>query len=104
MIWRLNKVYDEPVPTLFSNDDVPVDQWESWEVIRYLRSHLEDVYDLCWGSDGNTLMSGSVDNSAIFWDAKKSQRIAMFPDHKSFVQGVAVDPRGLYLATLSADR
>jgi len=35
------------------------------------RSHLEDVYDIAWSSDGTQLISGSVDNSAILWDIKK---------------------------------
>ena len=37
----------------------------------YRRGHIEDVYDLCWSPDGNSLISGSVDNSAIIWDIVK---------------------------------
>lgn len=35
------------------------------------RGHLEDVYDLCWSSDGKYMITGSVDNSAILWDVTK---------------------------------
>ena len=35
------------------------------------RGHLEDIYDLAWSPDGNQLVSGSVDNSAIIWDINK---------------------------------
>ena len=31
-------------------------------------------------------------------------RLGIFPDHKSFVQGVAFDPLGEFLATMSCDR
>ena len=37
------------------------------------RSHLEDVYDICWSKDSKQLVSGSVDNSAILWDVKKGK-------------------------------
>ena len=37
----------------------------------FCRGHLEDVYDICWSPDGNNLISGSVDNSAIIWDSTK---------------------------------
>ena len=29
------------------------------------------MYDICWSPDGNNLISGSVDNSAIIWDSTK---------------------------------
>lgn len=32
------------------------------------------------------------------------QKLALFNEHKSYVQGVALDPLGEYVATLSADR
>lgn len=35
------------------------------------RGHLEDVYDICWTRDGNFMISGSVDNTAIMWDISK---------------------------------
>ena len=35
------------------------------------RGHLEDVYDICWATDGNLMASASVDNTAIVWDVSK---------------------------------
>lgn len=37
------------------------------------RGHLEDVYDICWTSDGNYMASASVDNTAIMWDVHKGK-------------------------------
>ncbi|XP_038077841.1 chromatin assembly factor 1 subunit B-like isoform X2 [Patiria miniata] len=77
---------------------------EGWTVLKMLRGHLEDVYDLSWSPDGNRLLSGSVDNSAIIWDVVKGEKLFIFKDHRSFVQGVTWDPLGKYCATLSCDR
>ncbi len=124
----------------------------------FVRGHIEDVYDISWTSDGNFMVSGSVDNTAIMWDVKKGmkpeaglrncihilvfieviffrinydgecffeltknllgvlrllnsvpvlftgQKMCIFNDHKSYVQGVTWDPLGQYISTLSCDR
>ena len=41
------------------------------------RGHIEDIYDLQWSPDGNNLISGSVDNSAIIWDVVKGMCMAL---------------------------
>lgn len=35
------------------------------------RGHIEDVYDISWTRDGNFMVSGSVDNTAVMWDINK---------------------------------
>lgn len=77
---------------------------ETWLIYKTLRGHLEDVYDLAWSPNSMELLSGSVDNTAIVWDAKRGKSRAILNDHKGFVQGVAWDPKSKYLATLSTDR
>lgn len=37
----------------------------------FSRGHIEDVYDICWTRDGNSMVSGSLDNTAIMWDVNK---------------------------------
>jgi chromatin assembly factor 1 subunit B len=49
-------------------------------------------------------VTGSVDNTAIIWDVSKGQSLCTLADSKQYVQGVAWDPIGQYLATLSNDR
>ncbi len=44
---------------------------ENWNVVKVLRGHLEDIYDLCWSCDSCYIITGSVDNSAIAWDVLK---------------------------------
>eukprot|EP00794_Sanderia_malayensis_P000365 gene365-998_t len=78
---------------------------ETWTVHKMLRrGHLEDIYDLAWSPDGQQLISGSVDNSAIIWDVNKGYFTNIIKDHKHYVQGVCWDPRGQYVATHSSDR
>lgn len=72
--------------------------------MKTLRGHLEDVYDLAWSMDSLSIISGSVDNTAIVWDVKNGRRKTTLSEHKSFVQGVAWDPKNKYMATLSSDR
>lgn len=101
VFWKLS---DTPVPqnNIFQEDEE--DNKENWVAYKMLRGHLEDVYDLCWSSDGKKMISGSVDNTAILWDLVKDQKIGLFNEHKSFVQGVAFDPLNEFVATLSTDR
>lgn len=44
---------------------------ENWQFEKSMRKHIEDVSDLCWSPDGLFLISGSIDNSAVYWDVKK---------------------------------
>lgn len=101
-IWHKKEV-DNNSGDLFDDDDDDQNK-ETWLTYKTLRGHLEDVYDLAWSPKSTQLLSGSVDNTAIVWDAKRGRKTALLNDHKGFVQGVAWDPKGKYLATLSTDR
>lgn len=65
---------------------------------------MEDVYDLSWSPDSLSLVSGSVDNTAMIWDVESGKSKAILSDHKGFVQGVAWDPANKYIATMCTDR
>ncbi|XP_030055541.1 chromatin assembly factor 1 subunit B [Microcaecilia unicolor] len=103
LLWKLNDS-KEPEPATFQEEDETHLNKENWTVIKSLRGHLEDVYDICWTLDGNYMASASVDNTAIMWDVSKGQKVSIFNEHKSYVQGIAWDPLGQYIATLSCDR
>lgn len=103
MLWRLNSSPDHSTnATLMEEEDLQ--SKETWTSHKALRGHLEDVYDLCWSPDGNSLISGSVDNSAIIWDIAKGHKLMILKDHKHYVQGVNWDPLGQYVTTNSSDR
>ncbi|XP_020787570.1 chromatin assembly factor 1 subunit B [Boleophthalmus pectinirostris] len=104
LLWKLNDSKEpEHAPVFQDNEEAQLNK-ESWSVVKTLRGHIEDVYDICWARDGNLMVSGSVDNTAIMWDINKGQKLCILNDHKSYVQGVAWDPLGQYVATLSCDR
>ncbi|KAM5281676.1 chromatin assembly factor 1 subunit B [Ctenodactylus gundi] len=103
LLWKVNDS-KEPEQAAFPDEDEAQLNKENWTVVKTLRGHLEDVYDICWASDGNLMASASVDNTAIIWDVSKGQKISIFNEHKSYVQGVTWDPLGQYVATLSCDR
>ncbi|KAI5106910.1 chromatin assembly factor 1 subunit B [Silurus meridionalis] len=104
LLWKINDSKEVEQALSFQEDEDSQLNKESWNVVKTLRGHIEDVYDLSWTSDGNFLVSGSVDNTAIMWDIQKGQKIYIFNDHKSYVQGVSWDPLGQYISTLSCDR
>ncbi|XP_068000692.1 chromatin assembly factor 1 subunit B [Melanerpes formicivorus] len=103
LLWKLNDS-KELEPLVFQDEDEAQLNKENWTVVKTLRGHLEDVYDICWTSDGNYMASASVDNTAIMWDVSKGQKVSILNEHKSYVQGVTWDPLGQYIATLSCDR
>nr|XP_048278697.1 chromatin assembly factor 1 subunit B [Myodes glareolus] len=103
LLWKMNDS-KEPEPSAFQEEDEAQLNKENWTVVKTLRGHLEDVYDICWATDGNLMASASVDNTVIIWDVSKGQKISIFNEHKSYVQGVTWDPLGQYIATLSCDR
>ncbi|KAM4559254.1 chromatin assembly factor 1 subunit B isoform 1-T2 [Odontesthes bonariensis] len=104
LLWKLNDSKEPEQAPVFQEDEDAQLNKESWSVVKTLRGHIEDVYDICWTGDGNSMVSGSVDNTAIMWDVNKGQKLYILNDHKSYVQGVAWDPLGQYVATLSCDR
>ncbi|XP_020709487.2 chromatin assembly factor 1 subunit B isoform X2 [Athalia rosae] len=100
ILWK-ERSESEPPPLVGDETNQNKEQWNLWKV---LRGHIEDVYDLSWSPDSNFLVSGSVDNTAIFWDIQKGRNTGMISEHKGFVQGVSWDPRNQYVCTLSTDR
>ncbi|KAM9347004.1 chromatin assembly factor 1 subunit B [Symphorus nematophorus] len=104
LLWKLNDSKEPEQTPMFQEDEDAQLNKESWSVVKTLRGHIEDVYDICWTRDGNFMVSGSVDNTAVMWDINKGQKLCILNDHKSYVQGVTWDPLGQYVATLSCDR
>ncbi|KAJ1266838.1 hypothetical protein BS78_07G009500 [Paspalum vaginatum] len=81
-----------------------VDSGEAWKTHKALLFHHKDVLDLQWSHDSAFLVSASVDNTCIVWDAIKGTVHQKLEGHMHYVQGVAWDPLGQYIASLSSDR
>lgn len=80
IIWQLKT---DNVPLLDGNN---TNDKEVWIVLKVLRGHKEDIYDICWSPDDCKLLSGSIDNTAIIWDFSKGKIDKILTDHKGFVQ------------------
>jgi WD40 repeat protein len=53
--------------------------------------------------DGNTLASGSSDNSIKLWDVGTGKTIATLEGHTGAVLSLTFNPDGMLLASTSAD-
>lgn len=85
ILWTLKPKSD--IPDIFANKDPSdVENKENWVVLKILRGHMEDVYDICWSPDSSQILSGSVDNTAILWDVAKG----MYSFSYSTVKGVTI--------------
>ncbi|BHF67035.1 Chromatin assembly factor 1 subunit B [Sparganum proliferum] len=132
IIWSMQPSTEPTEPRPVSNGADDADDPSSveiWLPCRSLRRHLEDIYDLCWSPDEAFLLSGSVDHSAILWQldlapssvgqegvadqtsattresgSSTAPKTVILRDHKHYVQGVAWDPLGDFVATMSSDR
>ncbi|XP_074295554.1 chromatin assembly factor 1 subunit FAS2-like [Silene latifolia] len=80
------------------------DTGQTWKVHKTLSFHRKDVLDMQWSRDGAFLITGSVDNSCIIWDADKGCVHQILDAHLHYVQGVAWDPLSKYVASISSDR
>ena len=69
-----------------------------------LRGHLQDIVSLDFSPCGQFLVSCSIDNTAIVFDVNKGSKVRMLADHKGWVNGVAWDPLGQFVASLCSDR
>nr|KYP67845.1 Chromatin assembly factor 1 subunit B [Cajanus cajan] len=80
------------------------DAGQTWKALKTLRSHHKDILDLQWSTDAAYIISGSVDNCCIIWDVNKGTNLQTLDAHAHYVQGVAWDPLGKYVTSLSSDR
>ncbi|KAF9999199.1 hypothetical protein BGZ65_005406 [Modicella reniformis] len=102
ILWRPSETKDAPNKFAESDDDEY--ERETWRVQSMMRGSLSDIYDLAWSPDGRYIISGSIDNTARIWDVRDAKCIHVIADHHHYVQGVAWDPLGEFVATQSSDR
>jgi WD40 repeat protein len=59
-----------------------------------LRVHIWDVSSLAYSPDGQTLVSGSFDETIQLWNLKTRKLIRSLPGHKDGVNAVVISPDG----------
>ena len=64
------------------------------QIMRILKGHRYGVYETVMTPDGKWALSGSEDQSCIFWNLKTGQILQTLKEHKSTVYAVAMTPDG----------
>jgi WD40 repeat protein len=76
---------------------------ESGEEIRQLVGHEGPVTALKFSPDGQTLISGSIDETVRQWEVDSGEQIRRFDGHTGGVFNVSFSPDGEYAASGAAD-
>src|SRR4029077_9097506 len=67
--------------------------------------HPQAVQAVAWSPDGKTVLTGSDDTIARFWDADTGKELGVrLAGHLSFIKSVAWSPDGNTVATGSWDK
>jgi chromatin assembly factor 1 subunit B len=88
--------------------------------VRIVSTHCEGIVDLSWSEDSKRFAVGTIDSCLLIYEdrnygfnscnpethQKESEWSQVFrnAEHGAFVQGVAYDPKGVYVATMGSDR
>jgi WD40 repeat protein len=69
-----------------------------------MRSHVNSIFSVAFSPDGQTLASGSLDNTIILWDVATGQPVGEpLTGHTDSVYSVTFSPDGQTLASGSGD-
>jgi len=85
--------------------------------VRIVSTACEGVCDIAWSQDSKRFVVGTIDSNVLVFEDKNYAMNSISPqkesewtvvfrngEHSSFVQGVAYDPLGVYLASMGSDR
>ena len=75
----------------------------TYQEVALLTGHGDDVNSLSFSPDGNTLASGSLDNTVRLWDVDTGAVIRTLTGHTSSVRSVSFSPDRNTLASGSWD-
>lgn len=64
-----------------------------------LRVHIWDISSLAYSPDGQTLVSGSFDETIQMWNLKTRKLIRSLPGHKDGVNAIVISPDGQTFAS-----
>jgi len=74
--------------------------------MKILFNHTDDVMDVAWSADSKRFTVCSLDHTMNVWEMKDDWKKVINKDkeHTHYIQGVAYDPKGVYLASMGSDR
>ncbi|MFM6728217.1 MAG: trypsin-like peptidase domain-containing protein, partial [Dolichospermum sp.] len=98
-----NKVDDPPSSRTTNNAparNLARVDYSKFDLVRTLSGHSGDVTSVAISADGQTLVSGSGDNTIKIWNLGTGQLIRTLSGHSAGVWSVAISPDGRTLASL----
>ncbi len=76
--------------------------------MKVIFNQTDDVMDAAWSADSKRFTLCSLDHTLTVWELLKGGKWEIVhrssKDHTHYVQGVAYDPKGVYLASMGSDR
>ncbi|VDL62218.1 unnamed protein product [Hymenolepis diminuta] len=113
-IWKLQEdAKERPQPKTSELDADEPASLETWLPFRFVKGHDYEILDLAWSPEEKAIVSGGVDKKVILYTlnipasgdvSSLSVDKEVLGSHKHLVQGVAWDPKGEFVASLSNDR
>ncbi|MBD2543280.1 WD40 domain-containing protein [Planktothricoides raciborskii] len=76
----------------------------SGKQLHLLAGHTESVFSVSFSPDGQTLASGSWDDTVRLWDVATGQELRQLKGHTDYVKSVSFSPDGQTLASGSGDK
>jgi len=76
---------------------------EGWSMRKAFPA-ISEVLDLCWSADGKTVFVATFQQLTLGFSVDTGKMTTRIDHHTMAVQGIAADPRGEMLATISMDR
>jgi WD40 repeat protein/serine/threonine protein kinase len=92
-------------PTATPLPDVPITAANADRLtpLRILTGHTDEIYGIAFSANGQSIATGSADQTARLWRAADGALLHTLPGHTDEVRGVAFSPDSLTLATVSRD-
>jgi len=76
---------------------------DTGQEIRRFEGHTDWVRSVAFSPDGQTILSGSADNTLIWWEAASGRRLRQFEGHTAQIYSAAFSADGKYALSGSAD-